>query len=89
MRAGCCAVVEPNLSGALDKSVLTLSENECSLAGEQERVKPDSKKFSRPVNLIGLGMPTQPLAEVSGFLAANLSPIAQRYRRLRLCPFDN
>ena len=34
-------------------------------------------------------MPTQPLAEVFGFPAANLSESAQRYRRLRLCPFNN
>lgn len=31
----------------------------------------------------------QPLAEVFGFPAGNLSDAAQRYRRLRLCPFNN
>ncbi|CAM3573506.1 NotI family restriction endonuclease [Deinococcus frigens] len=34
-------------------------------------------------------MPAQPLAEVFGFPAENLSEEAQRYRRLRLCPFNN
>jgi hypothetical protein len=32
---------------------------------------------------------SQPLAEVFGFPAENLSDTAQRYRRLRLCPFNN
>lgn len=31
----------------------------------------------------------QPLAEVFGFPAENLSETASRYRRLRLCPFNN
>lgn len=34
-------------------------------------------------------MPRHPLAEVFGFPVANMSPDAQRYRRLRLCPFNN
>jgi hypothetical protein len=33
--------------------------------------------------------PKHPLAEVFGFPTNNLSPEADRYRRLRLCPFNN
>ncbi|MFB2968189.1 NotI family restriction endonuclease [Aerosakkonema sp. BLCC-F183] len=34
-------------------------------------------------------MPKQPLAEVFGFPPDNLSPEAERYRRNRLCPYNN
>lgn len=34
-------------------------------------------------------MPKQPLAEVFGFPIDNLSPEAQRYRKNRLCPYNN
>lgn len=34
-------------------------------------------------------MPNQPLAEVFGFPASNMSKQAVRYRRLKLCPFHN
>ena len=34
-------------------------------------------------------MPKHPLAEVFGFPYDNLTPEAQRYRGLRLCPFNN
>jgi hypothetical protein len=34
-------------------------------------------------------MPNHPLAEIFGFPANNLSREAQRYRRSRLCPFNN
>ncbi len=34
-------------------------------------------------------MPTHPLAEIFGYPADNLSPEAERYRRNRLCPFNN
>ena len=34
-------------------------------------------------------MPKQPLAEVFGFPTSNLSPEADRYRRNRLCPYNN
>jgi hypothetical protein len=34
-------------------------------------------------------LPKQPLAEVFGFPIDNLSPQAERYRRLKLCPFHN
>ncbi len=34
-------------------------------------------------------MPKHPLAEVFGFPADNLNPDAQRYRSLKLCPFNN
>lgn len=34
-------------------------------------------------------MPKQPLAEVFGFPVNNQSPEAKRYRRQRLCPFNN
>ncbi len=34
-------------------------------------------------------MPKQPLAEVFGFPVDNLSPEADRYRRNKLCPFNN
>src|SRR3954471_18969708 len=34
-------------------------------------------------------MPRQPLGEVFGFPAENLSPQAEHYRVNRLCPFNN
>jgi hypothetical protein len=34
-------------------------------------------------------MPRRPLAEVFGFPPDNLSPEAERYRRSRLCPYNN
>jgi hypothetical protein len=34
-------------------------------------------------------MQRHPLIEVFGFPANDLSPEAERYRRLRLCPFNN
>jgi len=34
-------------------------------------------------------MPEQPLAEVFGFPIDNQSAEAQRYRQLRLCPYNN
>ena len=34
-------------------------------------------------------MPTHPLAEVFGFPAGNLSATAERYRKNRLCPYNN
>ena len=34
-------------------------------------------------------MPTHPLAEVFGFPADNLTPEAERFRKNRLCPFNN
>jgi len=34
-------------------------------------------------------MPDQPLAEVFGFPAGNLSPEAERYRNNKLCPYNN
>jgi hypothetical protein len=35
------------------------------------------------------GLPMQPLAEVFGYPINNLSPHAERHRRLKLCPFNN
>jgi len=34
-------------------------------------------------------MPTHPLAEVFGFPADNLSAVAERYRKNKLCPYNN
>jgi hypothetical protein len=34
-------------------------------------------------------MPKHPLGEVFGYPVGNMSPEAQRYRRRRLCPFNN
>ncbi len=34
-------------------------------------------------------MPKNPLAEVFGFPPSNLSPLAERYRNYRLCPYNN
>ncbi len=34
-------------------------------------------------------LPKQPLAEVFGYPINNLSPNAERHRRLKLCPFNN
>ncbi len=34
-------------------------------------------------------LPKQPLAEVFGYPVDNFSPQAERYRRLKLCPFHN
>ena len=34
-------------------------------------------------------MPKHPLAEVFGFPIDNLSPEAERYRKLKLCPYNN
>ncbi|MGH2480748.1 MAG: NotI family restriction endonuclease, partial [Ktedonobacteraceae bacterium] len=34
-------------------------------------------------------LPKQPLAEVFGYPIDNFSPQAERYRRLKLCPFHN
>jgi hypothetical protein len=34
-------------------------------------------------------MPSHPLAEVFGFPTSNLSPAAERCRKLRLCPYNN
>ncbi len=34
-------------------------------------------------------MPKHPLAEVFGFPTTNLSPEAERYRKNKLCPYNN
>jgi hypothetical protein len=36
-----------------------------------------------------IGKPMQPLAEVFGFIVDDLSDQAERYRRLKLCPYNN